>query len=86
MNCKKGDLARVINKEFPEYGWIVVCVNYSIDYLGNEGWITNPSPLPQNGKMYLGFLDKHLDPIRPSDGEDEMLRIAGLPNKELVSA
>lgn len=92
LNCKPGDLAVIVRAMYrPELiGRLVTCVRL----IPNDGFDADGrpfSPKPQGGPRWviekpLGSLksvsDSNLRPIRDQDGEDEMLRIAGLPNKE----
>ena len=71
LNCKPGDLAIYVNKDFS--GRIFTIVEKS----GEFWWRVEPCP-----PYVIALHDKNLRPLRDQDGEDEMLRIAGLPNKE----
>lgn len=90
MNCKQGDLALVVRDGISiKAGAIVTCIEFvghatsrdcrvfndvwAVEYRGSE---RSPSG------RWFGLPDSHLRPLRDSDGEDEMLRIAGLPNKQ----
>ncbi|MFA5898103.1 MAG: hypothetical protein WC829_03200 [Hyphomicrobium sp.] len=93
MNCKPGDLAIIVRSEAGNLGKIVRCIKV----LRNEFW-TGPSlgtrmtatleidiPLASwDGVVSNHIADDQLRPIRDNDGEDEMIRIAGLPHKEIA--
>lgn len=96
MNCKQGDLAIIVRAYNPEnLGKIVTCIRliqprnwrepngsiseeptWEID-IPLRGFSGNASPL---------ICDFQLRPIRDNDGKDEMLHIAGLPNKHPEAA
>ena len=79
MNCKPGDMAIVVRSERRQHGKIVECISLFVHPLwpGEPCWRVRPA-------LELGAWchDFQLRPIRDSDGEDEILRIAGLPNKQ----
>lgn len=84
MNCKKGDVALVV-RPGPAYGYIVTCIErYDGPWRSRSfapGWrvdVRLPS-IEAPGELRPFVADIFLRPIRPSDGEDEMLRIAGKP-------
>ena len=92
MNCKKGDLAVVVRSKFGNLGRIVQCLRlatkedheaYNVFFDNDPTWILD---VPVNCSFSTAPLitDKQLRPLRDSNGEDEMLRIAGKP--ERVSA
>ena len=94
MNCKKGDLAIITRKaplEPRSLGAIVEIVRRGLDmkFPQLEGlhpsWeVQSKTPLVMhNGVVSQYFIvpDAFLRPIRDSDGEDEMLCIAGKPEK-----
>lgn len=75
MNCKPGDLAVIIRaRKKPEWLGRVVEVIRPFD---SESWVTDPMP-----SEFVSVMDCALRPIRDSDGEDETLIWAGLPNKQ----
>lgn len=84
MNCKKGDLAIIVNiaNGSPigaenHIGKIVRCIEFY--YEDNEAiWETYPVFLDHDNDE-LDFSDNELRPIRDSDKEDEMLRLIGNP-------
>jgi hypothetical protein len=90
MNCKQGDLAvsTIPTDLYGRFCTVLRPANVGdIDSLGcscikndSEGaaWhveFHNPYP----GYRFVLFYDKYLRPIRDADGEDEMLRLVGLP-------
>ncbi len=90
MNCKQGDLALVIHDGLSiKAGAVVVCLEFvgqatSRDWqVFNDVWAVEyrGSDRSPNG-WWWGLPDSYLRPIRDNDGDDEMLRIAGLPNKQ----
>jgi hypothetical protein len=74
MNCKPGDLAVVLCPlhEMRFFGKIV----QTIRFVNGDYWEVDP-PLDN----FKGVYDNWLRPIRDNDGEDEILRIAGKPEK-----
>lgn len=79
MNCKKGDLAIVVNakgKNVEHIGKIVKCVNPFPHGHPIPAWIVEP----QLGNLVLAE-DCCLKPLRNTKKQDEMLRIAGKPEK-----
>ena len=96
MNCKPGDLAIRIRSYSDSYipvGAIIQCISLIPGTAIMEGTLSdslasNVWNVEWNGKsaavdgVRLGIPDAHLRPIRDQPGEDEMLRIAGLPNKQ----
>lgn len=95
MNCKQGDLAVIVRSYAGNEGKIVRCVRLSYaPCLLPGGALIERCPLWETDAVLLGcsgrsdeFVpDFQLRPIRDNDGEDEMLRIAGLPNKQEVAA
>ena len=81
MNCKQGDVAVVVRSESGNEGKIVrclECVFKSWPFGVGPRWVTDP---PLNNLFYsaIPILDSWLKPLRDSEGEDEMLRIAGFP-------
>lgn len=54
-----------------------------ISHLGEHTcWETDTPTVWSDGLEYKAAKDWNLRPLRGDEGEDEMLRIAGLPNKE----
>lgn len=87
MNCKPGDLAVFVRCSFPEnVGKLVRIVDklrcdpeeWRVVALGrlmtNAGFLTTPGQV-------VWADDPDLRPIRPGEGEDEMLLIAGKPEE-----
>jgi len=62
----------------PNYLW---CTPQGIQERA-DGWVVDTLILNCKGKMADRVRDSFLRPIRPSDDEDEMIRIAGKPVKE----
>jgi hypothetical protein len=90
MNCKQGDLAIVVKSEAGNEGKIVRCVRLigERDLIGRSGDVLRGAvweidvPLPDwGGRLFPTVSDDQLRPIRDNDGEDEILRIAGKPQK-----
>ena len=87
MNCKKGDLAIIVNganigtlvdviEEHPLYGagvWMVIAHGCGTANFGTF----HPGEL-------IGCCDSKLRPIRDQPGEDETLTWAPVPHKEMV--
>jgi hypothetical protein len=89
MNCKPGDLAVVVNCIDPDcVGSIVRCEKFQPGPNGIPAWIVD-RPISKGGRFpgldYIALknwiADACLHPIRPDEGEDEMLRITGKPEK-----
>lgn len=74
LRCKPGDLAIIVRaaKDPRWYGRIVLVVAQ----FDHDSWVTDPLPAG-----FCSVRDTSLRPIRPGDGEDEMLRIAGKPEE-----
>lgn len=100
MNCKQGDLAIIIKSRAGNEGKIVRCVRLH-DFIDRDinGWptgiigprwvIDRPVPgLTNDGHPNYMFTvaDSCLRPIRPTDGEDEILRLVGKPINNLQPA
>jgi len=90
MNCKPGDLAIYIGQHKVVFGVIVKCVrpmrwfdrfrpSYRIQL---PAWRICPPIMFPDGRLSEFASDHCLRPIRDSDGTDEMIRIAGLPQKQ----
>jgi hypothetical protein len=80
MNCRQGDLAIVVNcpEDRRNIGAIRVCVAMDRNpFFGTVGWRLD-RPLPSG---HDAIADIDLRPLRPSDDEDETLRIAGWPQQ-----
>ena len=81
MNCKQGDLAIVKRSAAGNEGKIVRCLHM---VMGNgtwgygPRWVTDPQ-LQGTHPSQQFVLDSCLRPIRGTEGQDEMLRIAGMP-------
>jgi len=87
MNCKKGDIAVVVGGKYGNEGRIVQCLRiatkedfkfYLTEYISAPAWIVDVALM---GSLFATPIapDKWLRPLRDNDGQDEMLRIAGLP-------
>lgn len=82
MNCKPGDLAVIVRaiSEWQHVGKIVRVLRL-VELEGENCWRTEPELRTADGRYWIGWRDRNLRPIRDSDGEDEMLRIAGKPQE-----
>ena len=81
MNCKQGDLAVILRSAAGNEGKIVRCVRSFIgsgEWGRGPRWVTDP-PVPGTQRKCAYPLDAVMRPIRDSDGEDEILRLVGLP-------
>jgi hypothetical protein len=78
MRCKVGDLAVYVGT-FPQHLGRIVRVVSPRPWTEPAWWVDPPLPTPEAGLDGLSVYDSGLRPIRDSDGEDEMLRIAGKP-------
>ena len=83
MNCKRGDLAIVVNvinrKHAHRIGAIVTCVEIICDVWGRTGWVVKPEL-----EECIGVADTCLRPIRPSEGQDETLSWKDVPQGEMA--
>jgi hypothetical protein len=84
MNCKQGDIAEIVklpyaNCDTPRIDLIgtrIICTEY-IYMLGQDAWVAE--------RVIAGckwVSDALLKPINPEGEQDEMLRIAGLPQQK----
>ena len=83
MNCKPGDWAVIVRSAAGNEGKIVRCLeltHVSRGWAFGDGprWVTDP-PVSGNYTPAIPVLDRCLRPLRDSDGQDEMLRLAGRP-------
>lgn len=80
LRCKPGDLVVVVvgDPVLPGFPGRVFTVTRLHDPLGY--WETDPPQRFPGVREPLVFHDACLRPLRDSDGEDEMLRLAGKPN------
>ena len=91
MNCKQGDLAIVVCSVSSNEGKIVRCVKlhtlpHGFDADGRwqdqpigARWVIEPTLPVDRGDYSYTIADAYLRPIRGTEGQDEMLRIAGVP-------
>lgn len=84
MNCKPGDLAVIVNPQHVELRHfvgrlLVVKKLVGVDFYGDPVWSYKGARLKADGLICTAVSDKWLRPIRDQPGEDEMIRIAGLP-------
>lgn len=85
MKCKPGDLVILTGCDAPalrHYVGSIRTVRQPCDVWPNS-WDLDPKVIGSNG-LEASWADKDLIPIRDNDGEDEMIRIAGLPHKEIA--
>lgn len=94
MNCKQGDLARIVAPGKPAHGYIVRCVElrtHGKDYQGrvfqDDFWLVDPHVPMENGELGNAARDANLRPIRDpgDDAIDESrawLPPVPTPNKE----
>jgi hypothetical protein len=93
LNCKQGDLAVIVRSCCGNEGKIVRCVELdltgqilspTLEILNEPAWVTDP---PVRG--WIGGIapvhDALLRPIRDGDGQDEMLRLVGLPADKTIA-
>ena len=84
MNCKQGDLAIIVRSMAGNEGKIVRClrfVGYVEGFVGNDRWEIDTKIISFKRVLHNTTQDSWMRPIRPTDGEDEMLRIAGKPQR-----
>lgn len=91
MNCKPGDLAVVVSvpdaRLKHHLGRVIECVKLVYHPDGSPCWQLRqsiPDPAFMRGTRLEAIADRNLRPLRDNDGQDEMLRIAGHPNKEIA--
>lgn len=88
MNCRKGDIAIAIYSEAGNEGKIMQCLEYIGSLPGqahNDLWLVDAPmhyvrPSGDEGDDCY-FPDSYLKPLRGGDGVDEMVRIAGRPER-----
>lgn len=73
MRCKVGDLAVIVRASYPENVGLFVAVVEPVPDWTPAGWFVD------GGGPGNCCYDHDLRPIRDQPGEDEMIRIAGLP-------
>jgi hypothetical protein len=78
MNCKPGDMAIYVGPCNEALGAIVMIV--CADPNWPSAWIHTPE-VEVKGRCSSSAWDKNLRPIRDQPGDDEMLRITGLPSE-----
>ena len=92
MRCKIGDLCVVVNSIYPEnIGKLIVIVKSSelphrdwiVEYCSDftARWFNCKSTVYLRKGETTNKSDSDLRPIRDQEGDDEMIRIAGLPIK-----
>jgi hypothetical protein len=90
VNCKPGDLAVMVRSMAGNEGKIVRCIRVigAMRLVSKTGvvvsdltWEIEPQILNWKGDLISFAHDGCLRPIRPNDGEDEMLTIAGHPTE-----
>jgi hypothetical protein len=93
LNCKQGDLAVIVRSCCGNEGKIVRCVALETDVFvwAKDGqmwkeplWETEPPVHGWDGTI-SPVADSTLRPIRDSDGQDEMLRLVGLPADKTIA-
>jgi len=95
MNCKQGDLAVIVRSSAGNEGKIVRCLSFlpsltcrQLDgtLVTSPAWVVDRAIFGWDGYRLPGVRDALLRPIRDSDGQDEMLRLVGLPAGTPVDA
>ena len=91
MNCKQGDLAVIVRSFANNEGKIVRCQRlhsseirdldgmYFYNGLGGPHWVIEGDVFSAEGFRIFTVADACLRPLRDNDGQDEMLRMVGLP-------
>ena len=90
MNCKQGDLAVIVRSKSGNEGRVLRCLRLATaaekraeDFVAGDWtgavWVTDAKLNDTWGAGTSLYPDCRLRPLRDSDGEDEMLRIAGRP-------
>jgi hypothetical protein len=95
MNCKQGDLAVIVRSERGNEGKVLTCLRLAtFSEVNAEGftawrgpvWVTDANIPCAYGYATSLFPDSRLKPLRDGEGEDEMLRLVGLPNVDTPQA
>jgi hypothetical protein len=93
LHCKPGDLAIVVKSDAGNHGKIVRCIRLAslseirgwfFSDLFGPVWVIDQNLLSTNGNKVPLAIDSYLMPIRPSEGQDETLQWAPVPEKELA--
>lgn len=88
LRCRPGDLAVMVKSEAGNVGKIVTCVRlandsdllpYGYQTCGIPHWVVDRDIPAINGRPCPFVADMYLRPLRPGEGEDEMLTIVGKP-------
>ena len=94
MNCKQGDLAVIVRSNLGNAGRIVTCLHLAsleelLSTFGSSMWPYGSIWRLDTSVRWSGsvsdaidvpfMVDSVLRPLRDSDGEDEVLRLVGLP-------
>lgn len=90
MNCKQGDLAVIVRSASGNEGRILTCLRVAPrSKVRSEGftdgdwtgvvWETDAFLADTWGEGTSLYPDARLRPLRNSEGEDEMLKLVGLP-------
>ncbi len=88
LNCRPGDLARIVNSEAGNNDKIVLCVRFAglvpFGFIGARpkilaGWVIDRELRGGDGRYSNVVEDCKLRPIRDNPGEDETLTWAGKP-------
>jgi hypothetical protein len=89
LNCKQGDLAVIVRSQAGNEGKVVQCLRLVLNeyhaFPGPRWLIDRPVPHSTQGTA-LTVADCALRPLRDGEGEDEMLRLVGLPNVDAPQA
>ena len=89
LNCKQGDLAILVRSYAGNEGAIVRCLELAepdFDCPPDCGprWMVDREFMTSWGDRTRTLPDANLRPLRDSDGDDEMLRLVGAPERVLV--
>ena len=88
MNCKQNDIAVIVRSNYGNHGKVLTCLRLAtFAELNAESltgwpppvWVTDAQIDCNDGTTTRLYPDSRLKPIRDSDGQDEMLRLVGLP-------
>ena len=87
MRCKQGDLAVIVRSTIGNEGHIVECVRFHGTHTFASGNTFHDcwEITPERRRQFIAR-DSDLRPIRDSDGQDEVLRMVGLPAGTPVDA
>jgi hypothetical protein len=95
LNCKQGDLAVIVRSRYGNEGKVLTCLRLAsfaevnaerlVIWKGSV-WVTDATIDCNDGTTTRLYPDERLRPLRDGEGEDEMLRLVGLPTVDAPQA